>query len=245
MATSASVLKASSGTVAPASHHRRTAPEENTGTARNVSARRTSLCGMVASAWRRHRHRQHCARTPLPTTTINRCHASILAKTNTPRTMARLVCVNKNQPKCEDTKATNYGGPLPCIYPPPKCEVEGAENYGGPLPCVCPKDHVIQGNKCVYKPPTPPPPPKPPRGPNCDGCIQDNGGWYCGSHKSPEWRSNNPPSTVCYIDDNVEYDHCGQPIPNLFTIKGCTPITWGWLCYEGASGLVEAKYECP
>ncbi len=41
---------------------------------------------------------------------------------------------------CTDQSATNYGGPLPCVYPPPpdKCTDQSASNYGGPLPCVYP-----------------------------------------------------------------------------------------------------------
>lgn len=37
---------------------------------------------------------------------------------------------------CQDSKATNYNGPLPCVYPAPKCEDKGATNYGGTLPCL-------------------------------------------------------------------------------------------------------------
>ncbi len=40
------------------------------------------------------------------------------------------------QQTCQDSKATNYGGPLPCAYPAPKCEDQSASNYGGALPCV-------------------------------------------------------------------------------------------------------------
>jgi hypothetical protein len=40
---------------------------------------------------------------------------------------------------CQDQNATNYGGPLPCVYPPPQiCQDQNATNYGGPLPCVYP-----------------------------------------------------------------------------------------------------------
>lgn len=47
------------------------------------------------------------------------------------------------QDKCKDHSATNYNGPLPCVYPPPPpppptCQVPGAINIGGPLPCVFP-----------------------------------------------------------------------------------------------------------
>lgn len=54
-------------------------------------------------------------------------------------------CDKKNSPVgpspvvCEDTKATNYGGLLPCTYlmlPPNQCWEQGATNYGGLLPCV-------------------------------------------------------------------------------------------------------------
>jgi hypothetical protein len=43
------------------------------------------------------------------------------------------------QPKCMDTNATNYGGALPCTYPQPKCMDTNATNYGGPLPCTYPQ----------------------------------------------------------------------------------------------------------
>lgn len=37
---------------------------------------------------------------------------------------------------CADPNATNYGGPLPCTYPPPQvCTDPNATNYGGALPC--------------------------------------------------------------------------------------------------------------
>ena len=41
---------------------------------------------------------------------------------------------------CNDTNAVNYGGPLPCVFPPPPptCEDPGAINTGGPLPCEYP-----------------------------------------------------------------------------------------------------------
>lgn len=44
---------------------------------------------------------------------------------------------------CDDTKATNFGGPLPCTYPPtplpsPVCTDQQATNYMGLLPCRYP-----------------------------------------------------------------------------------------------------------
>lgn len=39
---------------------------------------------------------------------------------------------------CTDPNATNYGGALPCTYPPQVCTDPSATNYGGPLPCVYP-----------------------------------------------------------------------------------------------------------
>ncbi|MGC9605134.1 MAG: hypothetical protein ABSF56_00005, partial [Minisyncoccia bacterium] len=46
--------------------------------------------------------------------------------------------VNAVAPTCGDPYATNYGGPLPCTYPPPTCQDSSATNYGGSLPCVYP-----------------------------------------------------------------------------------------------------------
>jgi hypothetical protein len=39
---------------------------------------------------------------------------------------------------CTDPLATNNGGPLPCVYPPTTCTDPLANNNGGPLPCVYP-----------------------------------------------------------------------------------------------------------
>src|SRR3989344_7866290 len=37
---------------------------------------------------------------------------------------------------CQDSAATNYGSPLPCVYPPGGiCQDSAANNFGGPLPC--------------------------------------------------------------------------------------------------------------
>lgn len=40
------------------------------------------------------------------------------------------------QPTCQDHAATNYGGPLPCSYPPQLCFDASASNFGQPLPCT-------------------------------------------------------------------------------------------------------------
>src|SRR5204863_7411110 len=47
---------------------------------------------------------------------------------------------------CQDSNATNFGGPLPCAYgepsppppqlPTPTCQDREASNFGGPLPCT-------------------------------------------------------------------------------------------------------------
>ncbi len=37
---------------------------------------------------------------------------------------------------CLDPLASNYGGPLPCVYPVLTCQDVNANNYGGPLPCT-------------------------------------------------------------------------------------------------------------
>ena len=37
---------------------------------------------------------------------------------------------------CQDNTATNYGQPLPCTYPPALCQDNTATNYGQPLPCT-------------------------------------------------------------------------------------------------------------
>jgi hypothetical protein len=38
---------------------------------------------------------------------------------------------------CTDQNASNFGGPLPCVYPPPQvCTDQNATNFGGPLPCI-------------------------------------------------------------------------------------------------------------
>lgn len=39
---------------------------------------------------------------------------------------------------CTDNTATNFGGPLPCVYPPTTCTDPFANNDGGPLPCIYP-----------------------------------------------------------------------------------------------------------
>lgn len=39
-------------------------------------------------------------------------------------------------PTCQDSKAENFGGALPCVYPKPKCEDATAENFGKELPCT-------------------------------------------------------------------------------------------------------------
>ncbi len=42
---------------------------------------------------------------------------------------------------CENPAANNFGGPLPCEFPPTPpttCEDPAANNFGGPLPCVFP-----------------------------------------------------------------------------------------------------------
>lgn len=49
---------------------------------------------------------------------------------------------------CEDAKATNYGGPLPCTYPPaplpsPVCTDQRATNYMGLLPCRYPPEGEV------------------------------------------------------------------------------------------------------
>ncbi|MBP9711646.1 MAG: DUF11 domain-containing protein [Candidatus Pacebacteria bacterium] len=36
---------------------------------------------------------------------------------------------------CQDTTASNYGGSLPCTYPPQLCQDPSATNYHGTLPC--------------------------------------------------------------------------------------------------------------
>ncbi|MEI6280639.1 MAG: hypothetical protein WCP17_01410 [bacterium] len=40
---------------------------------------------------------------------------------------------------CQDTTATNFGGPLPCTYPTLICRDTTATNFGGPLPCTYPQ----------------------------------------------------------------------------------------------------------
>ncbi len=78
-----------------------------------------------------------------------------------------VVVTIKNAPiLCQDTAATNLGGPIPCVYPiiPPDqttCLDEKAINHGGQLPCVYPKpvtfcedERAINKGEtlpCVYK----------------------------------------------------------------------------------------------
>jgi len=52
---------------------------------------------------------------------------------------------------CEDPKATNNGGPLPCTYPPGQaplppnqCWDPKATNYGGPIPCRYPPEGEVR-----------------------------------------------------------------------------------------------------
>lgn len=65
---------------------------------------------------------------------------------------------------CQDSSATNFGGPLPCNYPPPStCQDPAATNYGGALPCnylpppTC-QDPLATNYggvlPCTYPPPT-------------------------------------------------------------------------------------------
>lgn len=59
---------------------------------------------------------------------------------------------------CTDPTATNYGGPLPCVYPPGTCTDPMALNFGGPLPCqyadtICHDPNAINYNQeglCQY-----------------------------------------------------------------------------------------------
>lgn len=50
---------------------------------------------------------------------------------------------------CQDPKATNIGGPLPCMFPPPPpltCQDPKATNVGGPLPCIFPLPPPVTGS---------------------------------------------------------------------------------------------------
>ena len=63
---------------------------------------------------------------------------------------------------CQDSSATNKGGPLPCTYPPTTCTDPAATNQGDPLPCTYPPTTCTdpaatnQGDPlpCTYPPTT-------------------------------------------------------------------------------------------
>jgi hypothetical protein len=101
--------------------------------------------------------------TPSETTSPTVSPTGSLTTTPTPPTLTPTKTGTPKPPNiCTDTNATNYGGPLPCVYPPTTCTDPLATNNGGPLPCVYPPttctDPLATNNggplPCVYPPTT-------------------------------------------------------------------------------------------
>jgi hypothetical protein len=97
--------------------------------------------------------------TPSPT-------ATSLTATPTPTTPTPTKKPDDSTPTppttCQNPSASNFGGPLPCVFPPTTCTDPLATNNGGPLPCTYPPttctDPLATNNggplPCVYPPTT-------------------------------------------------------------------------------------------
>jgi len=92
---------------------------------------------------------------PIATTVTPSPSATVVVTTPPPPTST-----DPSPQTCQDSAATNNGGPLPCVYPPTTCTDPAATNNGGPLPCVYPPttctDPAATNNggplPCVYPP---------------------------------------------------------------------------------------------
>jgi len=154
-------------------------------------------------------------------------------------------------PKCMDTKATNYGGALPCKYPPPPappkqppppvkppppppppvCKVPGP-GYGLPLPCKeCAWNEKWNGSACIKQqcgpnmqgtwPACQPIPPPPP---SCPKGQFWNGTRCVGS--SPP-----PPLPPCHC--NGDYWPSSSRPAQMHTNRCGNLVNWdgrGWYC---------------
>ena len=75
---------------------------------------------------------------PIATTVTPSPSATVVVTTPPPPTST-----DPSPQTCQDSAATNNGGPLPCVYPPTTCTDPAATNNGGPLPCVYPPPPVV------------------------------------------------------------------------------------------------------
>jgi hypothetical protein len=68
--------------------------------------------------------------TPSPTSTVT--------ATGTPPSPTPTATKKPKDDTCQNPSANNFGGPLPCTFPPTTCTDPAATNNGGPLPCTYP-----------------------------------------------------------------------------------------------------------
>lgn len=80
--------------------------------------------------------------TASPTETSTPTPTSSVTTTPTPPTQTPTKKPDDDTPTpvttCQNPAASNFGGPLPCTFPPTTCTDPLANNNGGPLPCIYP-----------------------------------------------------------------------------------------------------------